>query len=61
MRTCSDARAQSHLQISHLEGEPGKLPIIKRNIAKDQIVTCDDVEFPDIKFHRLLARQAEIS
>lgn len=61
LRTRADAQAQNHLEISHLEGEPGKLPVLKRDIAKDEIVTYDDVEFPDIKYHHLLARQAEIS
>ncbi len=60
IRTTSDAAAVNHLPIAYLEGEGAKLPILKRDIAKDQPVTYDDVEFPDITFHHLLKRQAEL-
>ncbi len=60
IRTCADAGKDGHLPIAHLEGEPGKLPVIKRDIAKGEPVLVEDVEFPDISFHRLLARQAAL-
>lgn len=60
VRTCADAEAEQHLPIAFLEGEPGKHPTLKRDIAKDEMVKFEDVELPDILLHRLLQRQAEI-
>lgn len=60
IRTCESAKADGHLPIAFLEGEPGKLPKLKRDIAKDGALKFDDVEFPDILLHRLLQRQAEL-
>ena len=60
IRTTKDAAAVNHLPIAYLEGEGDKLPILKRDIAKDEPVSYDDVEFPDINFHHLLKRQAEL-
>ncbi|MCB1228819.1 MAG: homoserine dehydrogenase [Verrucomicrobiae bacterium] len=60
IRTTADASGINHLPISYLEGEGDQLPVIKRDIAKDEPVTFDDVEFPDIQFHHLLKRQSEL-
>ncbi|NOY00321.1 MAG: homoserine dehydrogenase [Verrucomicrobia bacterium] len=60
IRTCESAGADNHLPIAWLEGEPGKKAVLKRDIAKDEAVKVDDVEFPDVLLHRLLQRQAEI-
>ena len=61
IRPCADARPEDHLPIAHLEGEGDQLPVLKRDIAKDEPIRVSDVEFPDITFHHLLKRQAEIS
>lgn len=61
IRTCIDAAADQHLPQSHLEGEPGKLPVLLRDVAKDQPIQFDDVELPDIAFHHLLAQQAALA
>ena len=60
IRTTKDAEAIDHLPISYLEGEGDQLPVLKRDIAKDEPVRYADVEFPDIKFHHLLKRQSEL-
>lgn len=60
IRTCEAAGADNHIPLAWLEGEPGKKAVLKRDIAKDEVVKVDDVEFPDILLHRLLQRQAEI-
>ena len=43
VRLCETARADQHLPIALLDGEPGKLPTLKRDIAKDEAVKVDDV------------------
>lgn len=60
IRSRADALADDHLPISHLEGEGDRLPVLKRDIGRDEPVKCSDVELPDIAFHHLLKRQAEI-
>jgi len=60
IRLFETAQADQHLPIAFLESEPGKLPKLKRDIAKDEPVKVEDIEFPDILLHRLLQRQAEI-
>lgn len=60
IRKASDAAEINHLPIAYLEGEGDQLPVLKRDIAKDEPVRYEDVEFPDIKFHHLLKKQAEL-
>ncbi len=60
IRTTADAKVNNHLPISYLEGEGDQLPVVKRDIAKDEPVSFDDIEFPDIKFHHLLQRQGPL-
>lgn len=60
VRACEEADTENHVPIALLEGESGKKAVLKRDIAKDEVVKVDDLEFPDTLLHRLLQRQAEI-
>lgn len=61
IRNASDAESINQLPISYLEGEGDQLPVLKRDIAKNEPVRYEDVEFPDIQFHHLLKQQSELS
>ena len=60
IEACKDADPAGRLPTVLLEGEDGKLPAMKRDVAKDQPITYDDVELPDTYLKRLFDEQLKM-
>ncbi len=57
IRPCADADPEDCVPIAELEGEPGRLPRLLREIPKDQAIHRQDIEFPDVALRRILRGQ----
>jgi predicted homoserine dehydrogenase-like protein len=57
---CEPSDAAQHVPIVLLEGEDGQAPRIVKPVGKDQPLTMDAVEFPDIYLTRAYQRQSEL-